>query len=118
MEEMGYDRNVVILTQPLSYVKKKIKYGLLAKTVYRQYPKLTEAMLDRHDRYNEIYEYIRNKELKGELFVVRPKESLNISVSNKPEELQRVYDIGRKEGLASLEKVMEFLGENKDDRLK
>ena len=109
MEEVGYDRNVVILTQPLTYIKKKIKYGLLARTVYKQYPKLTEAMLDRHERYNETYEYIRDKELKGELFVVRPPEDLNISVSNKPEELQRVYDIGRKEGFATLDKVREFL---------
>ena len=109
MEELGYDRNVVILTQPLDFVKKKIKYGLLAKTVYKQYPKLTEAMLNRHERYNECYEYIRNKEARGELMVVRPPETLNISISNKPEELQRVYDIGRREGQESLERVREFL---------
>ncbi len=109
MEELGYDRNVVILTQPLDFVKKKIKYGLLAKTVYKQYPKLTEAMLNRHERYNECYEYIRNKEARGELMVVRPPEALNISISNKPEELQRVYDIGRREGQESLERVREFL---------
>ena len=109
MEDLGYDRNVVILTQPLTYVKKKIKYGLLAKAVYKQYPKLTEAMLDRHDRYNECYAYIRDKEVRGDLMVVRPPESLNISVSNKPDELQRVYDIGRREGLASLKRIREFL---------
>ena len=109
MEELGYDRNVVILTQPLDFVKKKIKYGLLAKTVYKQYPKLTEAMLNRHERYNECYEYIRNKEARGELMVVRPPEALNISISNKSEKLQRVYDIGRREGQESLERVREFL---------
>ena len=109
MEEIGYDRNVVILTQPLTYVKKKIKYGLLAKAVYNRYPKLTEAMLNRHERYNECYSYIRNKEQKGELLVVRPPEALNIGVSNKPDELQRVYDIGRREGMANLNRVKAFL---------
>ncbi len=109
MEELGYDRNVVILTQPLGYVKKKIKYGLLARKVYKQYPKLTEAMLNRHERYNETYSYIRDKELKGELFVIRPPKSLNISISNKPEEIQRVYDIGRKEGLKCLDALKEYL---------
>lgn len=109
-EEIGYDRNVVILTQPLTYVKKKIKYGPAAKAMYHEYPKLTEAMLDRHERYNETYGYIREKELKGELLVIRPDESLNIRVSNKPSELQRVYDIGRRKGLEELKRVQEYLG--------
>ncbi len=109
MEEIGYDRNVVILTQPLNYVKKKIKYGLLARKVYKEYPKLTEAMLDRYERYNETYSYIRDKELKGDLFVIRPPKSLNISISNKPEEIQRVYDIGRNEGLKCLDAVRDYL---------
>lgn len=108
-EELGYDRIVVILTQPRNYVKKKIKYGTAAKALYRQYPKLTEAMLDRHDRYNEIYSYIHDKELKGELLVIRPDESLNIRVSNKPDELQRVYNIGRHMGLAELKRVQDYL---------
>ena len=108
-EEIGYDRNVVILTQPLTYVKKKIKYGTAAKAMYHEYPKLTEAMLDRHERYNEDYEYIHEKGLKGELLVIRPDDSLNIKVSNKPEELQRVYNIGRHMGLAELKRVQEFL---------
>lgn len=109
MEEIGYDRNLVILTQPLTYVKKKIKYGLLARKVYKQYPKLTEAMINRHERYNETYSYIRDKELKGDLFVIRPPKSLNISITNKPEEIQRVYDIGRKEGLKCLNALREYL---------
>ena len=109
MEEIGYDRNLVILTQPVNYVKKKIKYGLLARKVYRQYPKLTEAMLDRHERYNETYSYIRDKELKGELFVIRPPRSLNISITNKPDEIQRVYDIGKNEGLKCLDALKEYL---------
>ena len=108
-EEIGYDRNVVILTQPLDYVKKKIKYGPAAKAMYHGYPKLTEAMLDRHDRYNEIYGYIRDKELKGEILVIRPEKSLNIKVSNKPDELQRVYNIGKRTGLAEVERVKKYL---------
>ncbi|MCR5508884.1 MAG: patatin family protein [Lachnospiraceae bacterium] len=109
-EELGFDRNVVILTQPLTYRKKKIKYGLIARSRYRNYPQLTKAMLDRHIRYNETYDYIREKELKGELIAVRPPEALNISISHDKNELQRVYDIGRREGLMSLKKVKDYLG--------
>ena len=90
-------------------MKKKIKYGPAARAMYRGYPKLTDAILDRHDRYNETYRYIRDKELKGELFVIRPRESLGIGVSNKPGELQRVYDTGRSAGEAEVERVKEYL---------
>ncbi|MCR4656762.1 MAG: patatin family protein [Lachnospiraceae bacterium] len=108
-EELGFDRNVVILTQPLEYRKKKIKYGLLAKTTYRKYPNLTKAMLDRHIRYNETYDRIREKELKGEIVVVRPPKPLNIGITHDKNELRRVYNIGRREGLKALRRVNEFL---------
>lgn len=108
-EEIGYDRNVVILTQPINYIKRKIKYGAAAKLMYRKYPRLTEAMLDRHERYNETYSYIIDKEIKGDLLVIRPSEALRISVSNDKNELQRVYDMGRREGLNSLNRVREYL---------
>ena len=45
------------------------------------------------------------------IFVVRPPKSLNISISNKPEEIQRVYDIGRDMGEKYVDKIKEFLDE-------
>ncbi len=109
MEEMGYDRNVVILTQPETYVKKRIKYRALAKIRYSKYPNLTKAMSDRYIRYNETYDYIKDKGDRGEIIVIRPPESLEISVSNNPSEIQRVYDIGRREGLKNFKKIRDFL---------
>ena len=41
--------------------------------------------------------------------MIRPPKSLNISISNKPEEIQRVYDIGRNEGLKCLGAVRDYL---------
>ena len=41
--------------------------------------------------------------------VVRPPEALKISITRDKNELQRVYDIGRREGLASFMRVREFL---------
>ena len=53
IQAQGYAKNVVILTQPLDYVKKKNKLMPLMKVVYRQYPKLLHTMARRHDVYNE-----------------------------------------------------------------
>ena len=54
---------------------------------------------NRHERYNETLAYIREQERSGNLLVIRPEAPLNIgAVERHPEELERVYQIGRKEG--------------------
>lgn len=110
MEELGYDRNVVILTQPLDFVKKAPSYLPLARIVLWKYPNLVKTMANRHIFYNETNAYIREKELRGELFVIRPPESLNISSSESdPNELERVYQLGRIEGEKRLDDLKAFL---------
>ena len=61
-EEIGYERNVVVLTQPKDYVKKKNRLIPLMKGKYRKYPKLVETMANRHNVYNETLTYIKEKE--------------------------------------------------------
>ena len=109
-ESVGYDRNVVILTQPEGYVKKKNPMMPIVKLKYRRFPKLIEAMANRHVGYNDTLEYIRSKEEAGELLVVRPEEPLNIKkVEKNPEELRRVYELGRAAGQRRLAEIREFL---------
>lgn len=109
-ESKGYNRNVVILTQPLDYIKEKNQFMPFARMVLRKYPKMIEAMADRHIRYNETIAYIRKKEEAGELFVIRPPEALHIGGMEKhPEELERVYQIGRRTGEACMKKLIAYL---------
>lgn len=109
-ESIGYDRNVVILTQPAGYVKKKNSMIPLIKLKYRQYPRLVETMANRHNEYNETLAYIRQKEQAGELLVIRPPEALNISrVEKDPEELKRVYEIGRTVAMGRLGEIKAYL---------
>lgn len=109
-ESIGYNRNVVILTQPLDYIKGKNQALPLAKIMLRKYPNLIKAMAERHINYNETTKYIREKEENGEVFVIRPTEALNIGKMEKnPDELERVYQIGRKTATEHLEKIIAFL---------
>ena len=110
MKGLGYERDVVILTQPLGFVKKKNSLLPLMKILYHKYPKLIEAMETRHTRYNQDLAEIRKDELEGKILVIRPPESLNIGKTEKdPDELRRVYAIGRKEAEKRLEEIKEFL---------
>ena len=109
-ESIGYDRIVVVLTQPDSYVKDKPRILRLMKPMLRRYPEIYADMASRHIGYNETVRYIREKEKNGEMFVIRPKKSLNIGkTEHNPERLERVYNEGRREAEENIERVLEFL---------
>ena len=112
MERIGYDRNVIVLTQPLGFVKEKTGLLLLIRLVLRRYPNIVRAMERRHLLYNAQTEDIRRQEEAGRVLVIRPPEALGISrTENDPEELERVYRIGRQEGERRLAEVRAFLEE-------
>ncbi|MBR2471111.1 MAG: patatin family protein [Clostridia bacterium] len=110
LQSLGYDRNVVVLTQPLDYEKKKNKLLPILKLVYKKYPKFIKALETRHERYNETLQYIKDSEKKKEIYVIRPPYKLEIgAVEHDPEKLQKVYDIGRREAEKHIEEIKEFL---------
>ena len=113
MERRGYPRNVVVLTQPLGFVKKKSKMLPLIRVSMHQYPNVIRAMEVRHIRYNKQTAYVREQELAGNAFVIRPPHDLGISrTEDDPAELRRVYELGRKEMEERLPELRKFLEES------
>ena len=109
-ESMGYDRNLVILTQPLGFRKKPDPMLPLMKLVYRKYPNLVSSMITRHQQYNDTLDYIARREAAGELLVIRPQEKLPIGRTEKdPEKLRLVYEIGRRTALERIGQIRQFL---------
>lgn len=108
-ESIGYEHNVVILTQPRGFVKKKNELLPLMRMKYRKYPKLIEAMAGRHNVYNATTEYIRKQEQKGNAYVICPSEPLPIGhVEHHPENLKKIYEIGRTTALSQLDELKKF----------
>ncbi len=109
-EKMGYNKNVVILTQPYNYVKNKNSAIPLIKLAYKKFPNLIKVMQNRHIMYNETTDYIKEKEKCGELLVIRPQSKLSVNhVEHDAEKLENVYQEGRRAGELNLDKVKEFL---------
>lgn len=109
-QELGYSKNVIVLTQPLDYIKHKNKILPLLRIALRKYPEVIHALEVRHNMYNQTTAYIRLLEQQGDVCVIRPEASLNIKqVEHNPAELKRVYDLGRKAGEAKLTEVQAFL---------
>lgn len=110
MEYKGYDKLVVILTRPKDYVKQQTRMMPVMKKVLRKYPKFLSTMSRRYIKYNKTLEYIEQQERLGSLFVIRPDADLAIGkVCRKPDELERVYQIGREKGLSELERIKKYL---------
>ena len=110
MEQKGYNRNLIILTQPDGYRKEKSELSFLVKIVLRKYPAFVRAALSRYKMYNKQMEEIKEREQKGTSFVIRPPESLGISrTENNPDELERVYQMGRREAKRALPALKRFL---------
>lgn len=111
-EGLGYNRNVVVLTQPREFQKKPANLMGLMRVMLRKYPKLVDAMSRRHIVYNEETADVFAKADRGELFVICPAAPLGISRTEKdPNELQWVYEEGRRIALEQLPKIKRFLDE-------
>ena len=110
MEKRGYDRNVIILTQPEDYVKEDPKNLKFMKIALKKYPKVYEGFVKRAALYNDTTAYIREKEQKGELLVLRPEEKLPINrTENDPKLLREVYKTGRYVAHKRLEEIKDYL---------
>lgn len=111
-EEMGYEKNLVILTQPYNYIKKKNSISAFINIAFKKYPKLIDAIKNRHIMYNNETQYVKERENDGFAFVLRPKEALPIDrTEHNPKILQAVYDEGRKTALENLDKIKIFLSD-------
>ena len=108
-ESIGYEKNVVILTQPEGFVKEHNKLMPLMRIALRRYPKMIEALDKRHIMYNKELVYVYEAETAGRALVIRPEAPLPIGhISHDPDEMQRIYDIGRDMGKKSIDAIRRF----------
>lgn len=108
-QEKGFDRNVVVLTQPRDY-RKSPAPGWLFRLLMPRTPKIAEAMARRHEMYNAQLDYVESQTRAGNTFVIAPERPLPIGrVEMDPEKMKRVYDMGRRACEECLPSLNDFL---------
>ena len=108
-EKMGYERNVVILTQPDGYQKEHNRLMPLMRVALRRYPEMIKAMDTRHLMYNRELEYVRQAEKEGRCLVIRPEEKIPIGhISHDPDQMRLVYDMGRELGKKRIHEIKAY----------
>ncbi|MEY8597624.1 patatin-like phospholipase family protein [Mammaliicoccus lentus] len=104
--EEGYTKNVLILTRPKGYRKTPSRFSKVFRM--KAYPKVNHLMELRYKHYNKTLDWIEEEEDKGNIFVIRPTNTLAVDrVEKNPRKLDALY----REGYADAEKIYKDLKE-------
>ena len=96
--KQGNKRLVVVLTRPKGYRKKDSNAEFFSKIFYRKYPQFVKLMQERVAKYNEQLKEVERLYSEGKLFVIQPKETIQIKrLENNPGVLGKVYFESMKE---------------------
>ena len=108
----GYKKNLVILTRPDGYRKKKMKFQGAINVMLRHHPNLAKAMAHRYKVYNRTLDKIEELKAKGEVMVLCPSRLIEVSRLEKdPEKLKALYQLGREDAMKNLDQIRAFLGQ-------
>ena len=92
--DQGYEKLVVILTRNKGYRKKEGKMRV-AKTFYRKYPALQQALSVRNLRYNQTMDLIEKLEEEDKIIVLRPIRPIEVGrIEKDTAKLTALYEEG------------------------
>ena len=106
----GFERNLVILTQPKGFYKKRTKLMPLFHLFSSRYPAIVQAMSRRHLMYNEELAYLEEQERRGNILLIYPQDTLPIGRTEQDErKMQRIYAMGREKAEEMLSEIRAFV---------
>lgn len=101
-QEMGYEKNVVVLTRNKGY-RKVLKHGMildgmsaaLRYSLYSRYPNFRHALSQRGEVYNKQLQLVEDLEEAGKILVIRPERPVEVDrIERNPKRLHALYDEG------------------------
>ncbi|MCR4994108.1 MAG: patatin family protein [Bacteroidales bacterium] len=109
-QEQGYERNLVILTQPSDYLKGPLRWSSLIRRILRRYPALVNAWEHRHEMYNAELSYVAEQQSLGNALVLCPQEPLPIShISHNRSLMRKTYQMGHDLAESQLPRILDFI---------
>lgn len=107
--QMGYNKNVVVLTQHDGFVKGP-ENAEKARKKFRKYPNFVETVAHRHEVYNQTLADIKKYQAEGDVFAIYPSVPIDVPLLVKdPEELQKTYEIGVRDARNLIEELKTWI---------
>lgn len=110
--DLGFNKNIVVLTRPKDYRKKPLLWPIrwIVKRIYKKYPQFIQAIINRPQMYNEQVEEVLKLEKTKKILVIRPSRKINISrMERNLGTIQQMYNLGRTDAQRMLPKIKAFL---------
>lgn len=106
----GNEKNIVILTKEVGYVRQPSSQLGLIKMRYAKYPKVYELMKNRHTAYNETMVFLRRQQENGQAFVIQPKNPSDVGRLEKdPTKIDALYKEGYRDAAECFEQMIQYL---------
>ena len=99
-EDMGFARNIVVLTHPEEHHVKD-RDAALARIFYRRYPNFCRTFENSPAQYERTQAYIKQQAQAQKAFVIRPAEPIPVGrLSHNPQDIELAYNMGRRDAHA------------------
>lgn len=106
----GHAKNVVVLTQDVTYRKGPSKMMPMIRKHYKEYPAFIESAESRYLVYNDTVEYLIEQEALGNVFIIRPEAPVTVGRTEKNEEkLKELYVQGYEAAKKHYEAMLAYL---------
>lgn len=109
--EAGFEKFLVVLTQPWGY--RKIPPRRLTpfyRSYFRRFPAVGDALQHRWALYNETIDEVEELEASGEAMVFRPEQVMVRSYERRVDRLAEAYELGREQARREVDAWLEFCG--------
>lgn len=109
-QQDGFDKFLVLLTQPRDYVKEPEHHDRLLRSYFRKLPAVADAMRTRADRYNATRQELLELERAGKAYLFMPEHSLVSNGERNLGKLEATYADGYQQAQRELPAIKDFLG--------
>lgn len=107
----GYEKFLVVMTRERGYRKTTPRFPRAYQQVFRRYPAIARAVLERPDNYNRTLDELLELEEKGRAYLLFP-DSMPIRNSERNVDVLRfVFRGGLAQGRREMGAIREFLGQ-------
>ena len=112
----GCDKVIAVLTRPRSFVKQPEHGKQVYTEVLKAYPKIIEALNNRHIVYRNSMNILLELERAGQAMLFFPEDLYGVNLySRNRSALEKLYQVGKDEAESRMDELRKFIGNRNEE---